>query len=46
LDAVKGKIYFNGEALTSKDIKSQSTTIEIFDLILQAPDFTIKNNQL
>ncbi len=46
LDAVKWKVYFNGKSLTSKDIKSQSTTIEIFDMILQSPDLTIKNNQL
>lgn len=46
LDAVKNKIYLNGNALTSKDIKSQTTTIEIFDHILQSAEYTIKNNQL
>lgn len=46
LDAHKSKVYLNGKALTSKDIKSQTTTIEIFDLILQSSDYTIKNNQL
>lgn len=46
LDAIKNKVYLNGKALTSKDIKSQTTTIEIFDLILQDTDHTIKNNEL
>ncbi len=46
LDAVKSKVYLDGQALTSKDIKSQTTTIEIFDLILQDAEHTIKNNQL
>lgn len=46
LDAIKNKVYLNGKALTSKDIKSQTTTIEIFDMILQDTDHTIKNNEL
>lgn len=46
LDAIKNKIYLNGKALTSNDIKSQTTTIEIFEQILQNPDFRIKNNEL
>ena len=45
LDAVRGKVYINGVQQTSKEIKSQTTTIEIFEQLLQNGG-KIKNNQL
>jgi hypothetical protein len=45
LDAVRGKVYINGIQQTSKEIKSQTTTIEIFEQLLQQGG-KIKNNQL
>lgn len=46
LDSIWWKIYMNGIKLTSKDIKSQSTTIELFDLLLENLWEDIYNNQL
>jgi hypothetical protein len=46
LDAVRGKVYINGKQQTSKEIKSQTTTIEIFDHLLQSAEGRIKNNEL
>lgn len=45
-DGVKNKIYVNGKVLTSKDIKSATTTIELFEHILKSEDHSIKNNEL
>lgn len=45
-DAVKNKIYVNGKVLTSKDIKSATTTIEIFDHLLRSANHSIENNEL
>ncbi len=46
LDSIWGKIYLDGVKLTSKDIKSQSTTIELFELLLSNLWEEIYNNQL
>ena len=46
LDAVKNKVYVNWKALTSKDIKSATTTIELFYYLLKSEDHTVKNNEL
>lgn len=45
-DAVKNKVYVNWKALTSKDIKSATTTIELFEHILKSEDHSVKNNEL
>ena len=45
-DGVKNKVYVNGKALTSKDIKSAITTIELFEHILKSEDHEVKNNEL
>lgn len=45
-DWVKNKIYVNGKVLTSKDIKSATTTIELFYYLLKSEDHTVKNNEL
>ncbi len=45
-DEVKNKIYVNGKVLTSKDIKSATTTIELFEHILKSGDHEVKNNEL
>ena len=45
-DEVKNKIYVNGKVLTSKDIKSATTTIELFYYLLKSEDHTVKNNEL
>ncbi len=45
-DWVKNKIYVNGKVLTSKDIKSATTTIELFEHILKSEDHSVKNNEL
>ena len=45
-DGVKNKIYVNGKVLTSKDIKSATTTIELFYYLLKSEDHTVKNNEL
>jgi hypothetical protein len=36
----------NGKVLTSKDIKSATTTIELFEHILKSGDHEVKNNEL
>ena len=46
LDSISWKIFLNWVKLTSKDIKSQSTTIELFDLLLQNLWEDTHNNQL
>ena len=46
LDGVKNKIYVNWKVLTSKDIKSATTTIELFEHLLKAEDHKIRNNEL
>ena len=46
LDWVKNKIYVNWKVLTSKDIKSATTTIELFEHLLKSEDHKIKNNEL
>jgi len=43
---VKNKVYVNGKVLTSKDIKSATTTIELFEHILKSEDHEVKNNEL
>ncbi len=45
-DGVKNKIYVNWKVLTSKDIKSATTTIELFYYLLKSEDHTVKNNEL
>ena len=45
-DAVCNKIYVNWQKLTSKELKSITTTIEIFDHLLQSKNKRIKNNEL
>ena len=45
-DGVKNKIYVNWKVLTSKDIKSATTTIELFYYLLKSKDLTVKNNEL
>ena len=46
LDGVKNKIYVNWKVLTSKEIKSATTTIELFEHLLKSEDHKIKNNEL
>ena len=46
LDAVKNKVYMNWKILSSKDIKSATTTIELFYYLLKSPDKRVKNNEL
>jgi hypothetical protein len=43
---VKNKVYVNGKVLTSKDIKSATTTIELFYYLLKSEDHEVKNNEL
>ena len=45
-DGVKNKVYVNGKVLTSKDIKSATTTIELFYYLLKSEDHEVKNNEL
>ena len=45
-DAVKNKVYMDWKPLTSKDIKSATTTIELFEHLLKSSDHSIKNNEL
>lgn len=45
-DGVKNKIYVNWKVLTSKDIKSATTTIELFYYLLKSENHTMKNNEL
>lgn len=45
-DMVSNKIYVNWQKLTSKELKSASTTIELFDHLLQSKDGKVKNNEL
>lgn len=45
-DGVKNKIYVNGKVLTSKDIKSATTTIELFYYLLKSENHEVKNNEL
>lgn len=45
-DGVKNKIYVNWKVLTSKDIKSATTTIELFYYLLKSEDHEVKNNEL
>ena len=46
LDWVKNKIYINWKILTSKDIKSATTTIELFEYLLKDENHQIRNNEL
>lgn len=45
-DWVKGKVYVDWKILTSKDIKSATTTIELFDHLLRSVSHSIENNEL
>jgi len=45
-DMVSNKLYVNWQKLTSKELKSASTTIELFEHLLQSKDGKIKNNEL
>jgi hypothetical protein len=45
-DGVKNKVYVNWKVLTSKDIKSATTTIELFYYLLKSEDHEVKNNEL
>ena len=45
-DGVKNKVYVNGKVLTSKDIKSATTTIELFYYLLKSENHEVKNNEL
>lgn len=46
LDAVKNKVYMNWKALSSRDIKSATTTVELFYYLLKSSTHTVKNNEL
>lgn len=46
LDLTTSKIYLNGEKLTSKEIKSQSTTVELFAMLLERNGEEVYNNEL
>jgi len=46
MDTISGKIYLNGQKLTSKEIKSQSTTVEVFDHILNSTKKEVYNREL
>jgi len=46
LDTIHSKIYLNWEKLTSKDIKSQNTTIEILLLLLDNIGIEVSNKEL
>ena len=43
---INNKIYLNGEKLTSKDIPSQNTTIEIITKLLESKGEEISNRDL
>lgn len=45
IDTVERKIYFNGEKLTSKDIPSQSTTVDVLEMLVEHVGEDIDNNQ-
>lgn len=45
IDAVERKIYFNGEKLTSKDIPSQSTTVDVLEMLVEHSDEDINNSR-
>lgn len=45
-DGVKNKVYVNWKVLTSKDIKSATTTIELFYYLLKSENHEVKNNEL
>lgn len=45
-DGVKSKVYMNWKVLTSKDIKSATTTVELFYYLLKSSERTVKNNEL
>ena len=45
-DWVKNKIYVNWKVLTSKDIKSATTTIELFYYLLKSENHVVKNDEL
>ena len=46
LDGVMNKVYVNWKVLTSKDIKSATTTIELFERILKSENHVVKNSEL
>lgn len=46
LDKIANKIYINGQALTSKNLVSQSSTIEILDILIDAMGKSIDSKQL
>lgn len=46
LDTIGSKIYLNGVRLTSKEIHSQSTTIEVLTALLVHPQKEIRNTEL
>lgn len=45
IDAIDRKIYYNGEKLTSKDIPSQSTTVDVLDILVENIGKDISNDQ-
>lgn len=45
-DIVEEEIYIKGQRLTSKEIHSASTTVEIIKILLNNVDKDVKNNQL
>ena len=46
MDAIKNKVYMNWKALSSKEIKSATTTVELFYYLLKSSTHTVKNNVL
>ena len=45
-DAIKNKVYMNWKALSSKEIKSATTTVELFYYLLKSSNHTVRNNEL
>ena len=45
-DAIKNKVYMNWKVLSSKEIKSATTTVELFYYLLKSSTHTVRNNEL
>lgn len=44
IDSIERKVYFNGEKLTSKDVPSQSTTVDVLEILLDHVGEDIENS--
>ena len=46
LDTIRGKIYIGGEKLTSKDIHSQNTAIDMLKILIENIGNDVSNSKL